>query len=92
MSTSLPRVEAFLSSLQEQSLFKSKDAFGSILWYIAFYQTRAPSRERAFRAAGFVLLFLSISLPFITQLSPTALQPLVASALAWVIALGIASK
>lgn len=92
MSTSPPKVEAFLSALREQSFFKDENTQGSILWYIAFYQKRAPGRRTAFRASGFILLFLSISLPFITQVSPQAWQPQVASGLAWVIALVAAAN
>ncbi|MFI3198126.1 MAG: hypothetical protein QX196_07380 [Methylococcaceae bacterium] len=92
MSNSLPKVEALLSDLKEQYLFKDEKTQGSVLWYIAFYQTRAPNRRKAFRASGFILLFLSISLPFIIQLCPTALQPQVASGIAWLIALVAAAS
>ena len=87
MSNSLPKVEAFLSALKEQCFFKDENTQGSVLWYIAFYQTRAPNRRKAFRATGFVLLFLSISLPFITQLFSAEHQPQVASGIAWLIAI-----
>src|ERR1043165_6361595 len=86
MSTSPPKVEAFLSALKEQSFFKDGNTPGSVLWYIEFYQKRAPRRRLAFRASGFILLFLSISLPFITQVSPHDWQAQVASTLAWLIA------
>ncbi len=92
MPTSLPKVEAFLSALKEQSFFKDENTQGSVLWYIAFYQTRAPNRRKAFRATGFILLFLSISLPFITQLFSQEYQPQVASAIAWLIALVAAAN
>lgn len=84
---SLPKVEAFLSAINEQSFFKDESTQGSVLWYIDFYKKRAPQRRRAFRAGGFILLFLSISLPFLTQLTPKDLQAQVASVLAWLIAL-----
>jgi hypothetical protein len=87
MPDSLPKVEAFLSALREQTFFKDEDAQGSILWYIAFYRKRAPARRMAFRTGGFVLLFLSISLPFVTEIVPKEFQAQVASALAWLIAL-----
>jgi len=87
MSASLPKVEAFLSALKDQSFFKDAKTQGSILWYIDFYQKRAPRRRLAFRAGGFILLFLSISLPFMTQVSPSQWQSQVASTLAWLIAL-----
>lgn len=92
MSNSLPQVEAFLAALKEQRFFKDENTQGSVLWYIGFYQTRAPNRRKLFRAAGFVLLFLSISLPFITQLFPKELQSQVASGLAWLIALVAAAN
>lgn len=92
MTNSLSKVEAFLSALQEQSLFKDTGTQGSVVWYIDFYQQRAPSRRKAFRASGFILLFLSISLPFITQISPVDWQPKVASVLAWLIALVAAAN
>jgi hypothetical protein len=92
MAASLPKVEAFLSALREQSFFKDENTQGSILWYIAFYQKRAPGRRLAFRASGFILLFLSISLPFVTQVTPQEWQPQVASGLAWVIALVAAAN
>jgi hypothetical protein len=79
---SLTKVEAFLSALNEQSFFKDESTPGSVLWYIDFYKKRAPQRRRAFRAGGFILLFLSISLPFLTQLAPKDLQAQVASTLA----------
>ena|ERR1051325_1260296 len=92
MSTSPPKVEAFLSALKEQSFFKDGNTPGSVLWYIDFYQKRAPRRRLAFRASGFILLFLSISLPFITQVSPHDWQAEVASTLAWLIALVAAAN
>ena len=87
MSNSLPKVEAFLSALREQKFFKDEGTPGSVLWYIAFYQTHPPNRHKAFRATGFVLLFSSISLSFIMQLSPKKFQPQVASGIAWLIAI-----
>ncbi len=92
MPNSLPKVESFLTALKEQSFFRDENTQGSLLWYIAFYQSRAPNRRRAFRATGFVLLFLSISLPFLTQLFPAELQPQVASGIAWLIALVAAAN
>ncbi len=92
MSNSLPKVEAFLSALREQSFFNDKNTQGSVLWYIAFYQKRAPVRRRAFRTTGFILLFLSISLPFITQVSSKEWQSHVASGIAWLIALVAAAN
>jgi hypothetical protein len=92
MTHARPQVDEFLAALAEQSLFQDEKTPGSVRWYIAFYQTRAPQRRKAFRAAGFVLLFLSISLPFITQLAPPDWQARVASALAWLIALVAAAN
>lgn len=92
MSLALPKVEAFLSALGEQSLLKDENTEGSVQWYIAFYKERAPKRRRAFRISGFVLLFLSISLPFITQVSPKEFQSVVASSLAWLIAVVAAAN
>jgi len=92
MSNSLPKVEAFLSTLKEQCFFKDENTQGSVLWYIAFYQTRAPNRRKVFRATGFIILFLSISLPFIIQLFSKELQPQVASGIAWLIALVAAAS
>ncbi len=89
---SLPKVEAFLSALNEQSFFKDESTEGSVLWYIAFYKKRAPERRRAYRAGGFILLFLSISLPFLTQLVDEKQQAQVASTLAWLIALVAAAN
>ena len=92
MASPLPKVEAFLSALKEQSFFKDEKTQGSVLWYIAFYQKRAPIRRKVFRITGFIILFLSISLPFITQVSPEEWQPEVASAIAWLIALVAAAN
>lgn len=92
MASTLPKVEAFLAALQQQSFFKDAATQGSILWYIDFYQTRAPKRRMAFRTCGFILLFLSISLPFITQIAPGQWKAQVASALAWLIALVAAAN
>ena len=88
----LPKVEAFLSALNEQSFFKDELTQGSVLWYIDFYKKRAPQRRRAFRAGAFILLFLSISLPFLTQMVEVKHQAQVASALAWLIALVAAAN
>ena len=92
MSNSQPKVEAFLAALKEQSFFKNESTPGSVLWYIAFYQKRAPQRRKAFRITGFVVLCLSISLPFITQVSPREWQAEVASAIAWIIAVVAAAN
>jgi hypothetical protein len=89
---SLSKVESFLAALNAQSFFKDAATQGSILWYIDFYQTRAPRRRMAFRTCGFILLFLSISLPFITQMAPVEWQAKVASSLAWLIALVAAAN
>lgn len=87
MPNSLPKVEAFLSALKDQRFFKDENTQGSVLWYIAFYRKRAPARRMTFRTFGFALLFLSISLPFITHIAPKEWQSQVASGLAWLIAL-----
>lgn len=92
MTAALPRVEAYLAALYEQTLFKDEKTPGSVLSYIAFYQKRAPSRRVAFRTAGFFLLFLSISLPFITQSVSKEFQPQVASLLSWLIAIVAAAS
>ncbi|SFO21974.1 hypothetical protein SAMN05216386_2982 [Nitrosospira briensis] len=92
LQNSLPKVEAFLSALSEQSFFKDESTQGSVLWYIDFYKKRGPSRRRAFRAGGFILLFLSISLPFLTQMAAKDQQAQVASTLAWLIALVAAAN
>ena len=86
MSTTLPRVDAFLSLLQEQRLFGDLNARGSILWHIDYYQRRAPYRRLAFRSSGFMILVLSISLPIITQLAPPQCQSSVVSAVTWLLA------
>ena len=52
MSNSQPKVEAFLAALKEQSFFKNESTPGSVLWYIAFYQKRAPQRRKAFHITG----------------------------------------
>lgn len=82
-----PNVEQYLIALNEQALFKDAATPGSVLWYIHFYQVRAPLRRLTFRVAGFCLLFLSISLPFITQIVPDKDKAWVASLLSWMIAL-----
>jgi hypothetical protein len=87
MSDQLPKLEAFLAALHEQTLFKDEKTDGSVLSYIDFYRTRAPKRRRMFRSAGFALLFLSISLPFVTQTVPIAMRADVASVMSWLIAL-----
>ena len=87
MSPAPSSVDCFLSSLAEQSLFGTEATPGSVLWYIAFYKTRAPKRRLCFRAAGFTILFLSISLPFAIQVCPDAYQAQLASAVAWLIAI-----
>ena len=88
----LPKIEAFLSALKEERFFKDESTEGSVLWYITYYKTRAPRRRWAFRIGGFTLLFLSISLPFITQMAAKEHQAQVASTLAWLIALVAAAN
>jgi vacuolar-type H+-ATPase subunit I/STV1 len=92
MADAMPKVDAFLAALRQQSLFGDASTPGSVLWYIAYYQSRVPNRKRAFRLCGFLLLFLSISLPFITQLCPPEWRGQVASALAWLIAVVAAAN
>jgi urea transporter len=87
MPNDLPKVEAFLSGLKEQTFFDDEGVQGSVLWYIAFYRTRAPLRRKAFRVTGFILLLLSISLPFLMQISPVDWQIPIAAGMAWLIAL-----
>jgi hypothetical protein len=87
MSDPLPKVEAFLAALDEQTLFKDERSEGSIRSYITYYRTRAPQRRKMFRTAGFCLLFLSISLPFVTQSAPVTERAEVASVMSWLIAL-----
>ncbi|MFL6674266.1 MAG: DUF4231 domain-containing protein [Massilia sp.] len=83
----LPRVEAFLAALSEQTLFKDERIDGSIRSYLTYYRTRAPQRRKMFRAGGFCLLFLSISLPFLTQSAAIQDRAQVASVLSWLVAL-----
>jgi hypothetical protein len=92
MSESLSKVEAFLAALQEQDFFGDGNTEGSVLWYIAFYRKRAPTRRMAFRSSGFVLLFLSISLPFLTGIAPEHTRTAIASTLAWLIAVVAAAN
>lgn len=87
MSNSLPKVESFLTALKEQCFFKDENTQGSVLWRIALYQTRAPNRRKFFRTTGFILLFLNISLSFITQLFSAEHQTQVTSGIAWLIAI-----
>jgi hypothetical protein len=87
MSQPIGKVEVFLASLEEQVLFKDEKTDGSIRSYIDYYRSRAPRRRRMFRACGFCLLFLSISLPFLIQSAPLAERAQVASILSWLIAL-----
>jgi hypothetical protein len=87
MSDQLPKVEAFLSALGEQTLFKDAETDGSIRSYIDYYRTRAPKRRKMFRSAGFCVLVLSISLPFVTQTASVADRAQVASVMSWLIAL-----
>lgn len=92
VQNSLPKVEAFLTALQEERFFKEESTEGSVLWYIDYYKRRAPRRRWAFRTGGFILLFLSISLPFLTQIAAKEQQAQVASTLAWLIALVAAAN
>jgi hypothetical protein len=87
MSEPAGKVDVFLAALEEQVLFKDEKTDGSIRSYISFYRSRAPQRRKMFRACGFCLLFLSISLPFLTQSAPLAERAQVASVLSWLIAL-----
>jgi hypothetical protein len=86
------QVESFLKAVHAQPFFGDESQQGSIHWYIAYYKDRAPKRRLAFRASGFLLLVLSVSLPFLTWVSPNNYQALVASTLSWLIALVAAAS
>ncbi len=86
------QVEAFLSAMQTQAFFGDEQQQGGIRWYIAYYKERAPKRRLAFRVSGFLLLVLSVSLPFLTWVAPESHQASVASTLSWLIALVAAAS
>jgi hypothetical protein len=85
-------VETFLKEVHSQPFFGDETQSGSIRWYIAYYKDRAPKRRLAFRLSGFLLLVLSVSLPFLTWVAPESSQATVASSLSWVIALVAAAS
>jgi hypothetical protein len=87
-----PSVETFLKEIHAQPFFGDENQTGSIRWYIAYYKDRAPKRRLAFRLSGFLLLVLSVSLPFLTWVAPESSQATVASSLSWVIALVAAAS
>jgi hypothetical protein len=86
------QVEAFLTAVYAQPFFGDENQQGSIHWYIAYYKDRAPKRRLAFRVSGFLLLVLSVSLPFFTWVAPPNYQASVASTLSWLIALVAAAS
>lgn len=91
---SLPMMEAFLPAFHSraQGFFKDESTQGSSLVH-CLLKKRAPWRRHAFRAGGFILLFLSISLPFLIQLADEPhRQAQMASTLAWLIALVAAAN
>ena len=90
-SSQMP-VETFLRAVQGQAFFGDDTQQGSIRWYIAYYKERGPKRRLAFRVSGFLLLVLSVSLPFLTWVAPEPLQASVASSLSWLIALVAAAS
>lgn len=92
MTDAATQTERFLEALNDQTFFKDEQTAGSIRWYIDYYKRRAPGRRIAFRASGFLILFLGISLPMITGLTPEAHQASVASILAWLIAVVAAAN
>lgn len=87
MAEAHSRVETFLAALGEQTLFKDEATDGSIRSYIDYYRSKAPKRRKMFRLAGSSVLFLSVSLPFLTQLAAPGERAMVASVLSWLIAL-----
>ncbi|MDH5428419.1 MAG: SLATT domain-containing protein [Nitrospirota bacterium] len=86
------QVEAFLAAVHAQPFFGDENQQGSIRWYIAYYKERAPKRRLAFRISGFLLLVLSVSLPFLTWVAGPEYQASVASTLSWLIALVAAAS
>ena len=74
MTNAATQTERFLEALNDQTYFRDEQTAGSIRWYIDYYKRRAPGRRIAFRASGFLILFLGISLPMITGLTPEAHQ------------------
>jgi len=87
------QVEAFLTAVHAQPFFGDENQQGSIRWYIAYYKARAPKRRLAFRVSGFLLLVLSISLPFLIWIAPDeSSRASVASTLSWLIALVAAAS
>ncbi len=91
-ASSHTQVEAFLTAVHGQAFFGDDHQQGSIRWYITYYKEGAPKRRLAFRVSGFLLLLLSISLPFLVGISPAGYQASVASTLSWVIALVAAAS
>jgi hypothetical protein len=88
MPNTLERVNLFLAALHEQAFFGGEDQQGSMRWHINFYKSRAPYRRYAFRVCGFLLLFFSISLPFMnTLITNPQCQVRFSSTAAWIIAL-----
>ena len=86
------QVEAFLTAVHAQPFFGDESQEGSVRWYLAYYKVRAPKRRLAFRVSGFLLLVLSVSLPFLTWVAPETYQASVASTLSWLIALVAAAS
>jgi len=81
-------VDDYVAKLrQDQIFFGPEDKVGSIRWYIKWYRDKAPAKRIWFRAFGLVTLVTSISLPFVIAFVPEASKALVASFLAWIIAL-----
>lgn len=81
-------VDDYVTKLkQDQIFFGPEDQVGSIRWYIKWYRDKAPAKRIWFRAFGLVTLVTSISLPFVISFVPEASKALVASFLAWIIAL-----
>jgi hypothetical protein len=81
-------VDDYVTKLkQDQIFFGPEDKMGSIRWYIKWYRDKAPAKRIWFRAFGLVTLVTSISLPFVISFVAEASKALVASFLAWIIAL-----
>lgn len=79
-------VQRYLRLLDQTRPFGSESEHGSIRWNAKWYRDRAPLRRTLFRAAGFAVLVVSVSLPFAATAFPTHKNCLL-PALAYLIAI-----
>lgn len=78
-------VQSYLNAIKENKFFLDETNEGSLRFNIKWYRERASVSHKWFRIVGFTTVFLSITLPFVSQVFPNKAEPTVY--MSWLIAL-----